>query len=116
MNIPITQGRIYSPVTLALSTGDHPVPQWQRIEQACANAWEIPVQWLHTRRKCFHIAYPRMVAMTAMQQRLNWTVSRIAEHFDMDHGAILHGIARIDTLSQVDKSIRRMREAAERAM
>lgn len=67
------------------------------IAEATAAFYRIPLQVLKGRRRHYHIAYPRMVAMYLCRHLADATCEAIGEFFERDHSTVVHAYQTIGT-------------------
>jgi chromosomal replication initiator protein len=108
--IPITQGRINSPVRLFLGNVNATAIRfsvgWQlsevrRIQDAVVTAFALPEDAMTTPNRAQHIAWPRQIAMALCCEVKGLTTVLIGAAFGgRDHGTVIH--ARKEVAKRVE--------------
>tara|TARA_B100000029_G_scaffold273971_1_gene268737 strand:- start:163 stop:609 length:447 start_codon:yes stop_codon:yes gene_type:complete len=76
------------------------------IATAVASAFSIPLAQLFARNRSELVAYARFCAWAILRQR-GYTLKRISDAFDRDHGAVHHGLKQVPNLPFKSKDIAR---------
>ena len=71
------------------------------VDCVCA-FYQLPKQDLFSRRRMDHIAFPRQVAMYLCRKLTNKSLTSVGEHFDRDHGTVIHACHVIAGRMDVD--------------
>ena len=74
--------------------GLNPTPE--RIMEAVANYFYIPVEQMISRTKSKDVAYPRQIAMYMIRQELEYSFPDIAKIFKRDHTTVMHACNKIE--------------------
>jgi chromosomal replication initiator protein len=93
------------------ASAEEALPTPQRIAQATAAYYSLPIEVLRGSRRTNNIALPRQVAMYLMRKHTGMSLTAIGEWFRRDHTTVLHGCAKIERLSMSEM---RLREALRR--
>lgn len=74
--------------------GLNPTPE--RIMEAVANYFYIPVEQMISQNRSKDVAYPRQMAMYMIRQELEYSVPDIAKIFKRDHTTVMHACNKIE--------------------
>lgn len=74
--------------------GLHPTPE--RIMEAVANYFYIPVEQMVSSNRSKDIAYPRQISMYMIRQELEYSFPDIAKIFKRDHTTVMHACNKIE--------------------
>ena len=81
-------------VSLAENAGLNPTPE--RIMEAVANYFYIPVEQMISQNRSKDVAYPRQMAMYMIRQELEYSFPDIAKIFKRDHTTVMHACNKIE--------------------
>ena len=79
---------------LADIPGLNPTPE--RIMEAVANYFYIPVEQMISQNRSKDVAYPRQMAMYMIRQELEYSFPDIAKIFKRDHTTVMHACNKIE--------------------
>lgn len=85
--------------------GLNPTPE--RIMEAVANYFYIPVEQMISQNRSKDVAYPRQMAMYMIRQELEYSFPDIAKIFKRDHTTVMHAC------NKIEEERRHSREAEE---
>ena len=74
--------------------GLNPTPE--RIMEAVANYFYIPVEQMISQNRSKDVAYPRQMAMYMIRQELEYSFPDIAKIFKRDHTTVMHACNKIE--------------------
>ena len=74
--------------------GLNPTPE--RIMEAVANYFYIPVEQMISKDRSKDVAYPRQMAMYMIRQELEYSFPDIAKIFKRDHTTVMHACNKIE--------------------
>ena len=74
--------------------GLNPTPE--RIMEAVANYFYIPVEQMISQNRSKDVAYPRQMAMYMIRQELEYSFPDIAQIFKRDHTTVMHACNKIE--------------------
>ena len=74
--------------------GLNPTPE--RIMEAVANYFYIPVEQMISQNRSKDVAYPRQMAMYMIRQELEYSFTDIAKIFKRDHTTVMHACNKIE--------------------
>lgn len=74
--------------------GLNPTPE--RIMEAVANYFYIPVEQMISQNRSKDVAYPRQIAMYMIRQELEYSFPDIAKIFKRDHTTVMHACNKIE--------------------
>ena len=74
--------------------GLNPTPE--RIMEAVANYFYIPVEQMISQNRSTDVAYPRQMAMYMIRQELEYSFPDIAKIFKRDHTTVMHACNKIE--------------------
>ena len=74
--------------------GLNPTPE--RITEAVANYFYIPVEQMISQNRSKDVAYPRQMAMYMIRQELEYSFPDIAKIFKRDHTTVMHACNKIE--------------------
>ena len=74
--------------------GLNPTPE--RIMEAVANYFYIPVEQMISQNRSKDVAYPRQIAMYMIRQELEYSFPDIAKRFKRDHTTVMHACNKIE--------------------
>ena len=75
--------------------GLNPTPE--RIMEAVANYFYIPIEQMISQNRSKDVAYPRQMAMYMIRQELEYSFPDIAKIFKRDHTTVMHACDKIDS-------------------
>ncbi len=79
----------------------------ERVREAVAEAFGVPVEGLVSGRRSRHLAIPRQVAMYLIKQLLDLTYVEIGELFGgRDHSTVIHSVTKVERMAQEDPEFR----------
>ena len=79
----------------------------EAIRKHVADAFEVPVDALTSRRRTKEVTVPRQVAMFLMRELLDLPLSRIGDHFGgRDHSTVIHSINKVEQEMEDDDQVR----------
>ncbi|MBI4513554.1 MAG: chromosomal replication initiator protein DnaA [Gemmatimonadetes bacterium] len=89
----------------------------ERVREAVAEAFGVPVDGLVSGRRARHLALPRQVAMYLIKQLLDLTYVEIGELFGgRDHSTVIHSVTKIQELAAQDSHLRARLDAIRSAL
>ena len=68
----------------------------ERIMEAVANYFYIPVEQMISKDRSKDVAYPRQMAMYMIRQELEYSFPDIAKIFKRDHTTVMHACNKIE--------------------
>ncbi len=84
----------------------------ESIRKRVAEAFNIPVEALTSRRRTKEVTVPRQVAMFLMRELLDLPLARIGDHFGgRDHSTVIHSINKVEREIEENESMRQRVEA-----
>ncbi len=79
----------------------------EAIRRRVAEAFNVPVEALTSRRRTKEVTVPRQVAMFLMRELLDLPLARIGEHFGgRDHSTVIHSIKKVEQEIAEDGAMR----------
>ena len=89
----------------------------QRIRDAVAEAFGVPVDGLISSRRSRHLAVPRQVAMYLIKEMLDLTYVEIGALFGgRDHSTVIHSVTKVERMAARDPQFRARLESIRRSL
>ena len=85
------------------------------IKLVCAEAYGVSVKDIDSRKRTGKIASARMAAYYYARKFLGLTLEKAGEEFKRNHGAIHHGVKRVEEYRECDWETQAMLEGIEAA-